>query len=533
MYRVLIVEDEELEKNAVKSILEKKYGDGIEVRTASDGAEALDICMDYSPEIVIMDIQMPNMSGIEASKAILDNDINARIILLTAYDYFEYAQKAVSIGIKQYLLKPIKNDKLYEAVEKQIGEIEKQKAKLDDILNAKENIEKLRPMVKDFIIDKIVNGDFQKAEIEEYLKILEIHFENAFVFLLEVPPRDHANQCISEAMLKNKIIEILSGSEKFKGCLLSCYGSYRYIAGLVCNKIGDEGAAEFDNRMKIVEYINELYREIYKTLFIKPRIGISDLSYGLESLHDCYRQALYAVNHGRDDISHYLDMADTGSEAKYPYEIEKEILTNVFLEGSEKLLESFERFSNSLIDGNIENISLIKKALLQLNMSVIKNVSEKLMAPYQLYDELILEELVKSSGINDLRYFSRQMLKDINQKVLKSFQSKNIQVVEKTKEYIEKKYAQEITLEDISRELNISPFHLSRLFKRETGYNIFDHLSMVRIDKAKLTLINSEVSVKEICYMVGYSDPNYFCKVFKKLVGLTPTSYRDLNRRKE
>jgi two-component system, response regulator YesN len=131
-----------------------------------------------------------------------------------------------------------------------------------------------------------------------------------------------------------------------------------------------------------------------------------------------------------------------------------------------------------------------------------------------------------------LKNFSWKLLRDINYKIIKNLQSKNIQVIEKTKEYVEKNYSQEIRLEDISRYLNISPFHLSRMFKRETGNNIFDYLSMVRIDKSKELLIGSEISVKEICYNVGYSDPNYYCKVFKKVVGLTPTTYRDLNREK-
>ena len=105
-------------------------------------------------------------------------------------------------------------------------------------------------------------------------------------------------------------------------------------------------------------------------------------------------------------------------------------------------------------------------------------------------------------------------------------------LIKRAKEFIKANYSKSITLEDVGREINVSPQYLSKLFKEETGENFIDYLTGIRIRIAKNLLEGDELSVKEICYSIGYSDPNYFSRIFKKIVGITPTEYKDefLNR---
>jgi two-component system response regulator YesN len=105
-------------------------------------------------------------------------------------------------------------------------------------------------------------------------------------------------------------------------------------------------------------------------------------------------------------------------------------------------------------------------------------------------------------------------------------------LIKRAKEYIKANYSKAITLEDVAREINVSPQYLSKLFKEETGENFIDYLTGIRIRIAKSLLEGDDVSIREICYSIGYSDPNYFSRIFKKIVGSTPTEYKDefLNR---
>ena len=99
-------------------------------------------------------------------------------------------------------------------------------------------------------------------------------------------------------------------------------------------------------------------------------------------------------------------------------------------------------------------------------------------------------------------------------------------VVEKAKEYIANYYNKDVSLDDVSREVNISSYYFSKIFKEETGQNFIEYLTNIRIDKAKELLLDSECTMKQICTMVGYSDPNYFSRSFKKKVGVTPTEFK-------
>jgi two-component system response regulator YesN len=98
-------------------------------------------------------------------------------------------------------------------------------------------------------------------------------------------------------------------------------------------------------------------------------------------------------------------------------------------------------------------------------------------------------------------------------------------IVQATKEYLETHYAEDISLDYIAEQVNISPQYFSKLIKKSTGYNFIDWLSILRVKKAKELLTNSNFTVKEVCFMVGYKDPNYFSRIFKKRIGITPSEY--------
>ena len=102
--------------------------------------------------------------------------------------------------------------------------------------------------------------------------------------------------------------------------------------------------------------------------------------------------------------------------------------------------------------------------------------------------------------------------------------------VDKAKEYINENYAKDISLDDVSREVDISPYYFSKVFKEETGENFIEYLTNIRIEKAKELLTETELSMKEICGSIGYSDPNYFSRTFKKNTGVTPTEYKEGKR---
>ena len=127
----------------------------------------------------------------------------------------------------------------------------------------------------------------------------------------------------------------------------------------------------------------------------------------------------------------------------------------------------------------------------------------------------------------ELRSWFLAKISDASRNVESKKQESSLSMVEKAKEYMQENYAKDLSLDDVSKTVNISPYYFSKLFKEEEGRNFIDYLTEIRIDKAKELLMDKNLSMKEICAAVGYSDPNYFSRSFKKNVGVTPTEYRE------
>jgi YesN/AraC family two-component response regulator len=135
------------------------------------------------------------------------------------------------------------------------------------------------------------------------------------------------------------------------------------------------------------------------------------------------------------------------------------------------------------------------------------------------------KELLEYTGIHLIEWAYNQFIHITGYEKPQSTIDYSNKVVQVTKEYLEAHYTEDITLEDVAAQVNVSPQYFSKLIKKNTGFNFIDWLSMMRVRKAKELLNNSSLTVKEVCYMVGYKDPNYFSRIFKKRVGITPSEY--------
>ena len=283
MYKIMIADDEKVAIDSLKFIIEKNFSDAEIAATARSGREAVEKAKEYVPDILFMDIHMPGINGLEAIREIRRHNSRIAVIVLTAFDQFEYAKDAINLGVMEYLLKPVNRAKVVEVVGKAMGQIREEK--------------EMRQ---------------QEQELREKLKYAE------------------------------------------------------------------------------------------------------------ESL----------------------------------------------------------------------------KALQDLQSSgAVQGMDAPSESPEQDPEDYKAGTLTRSA-----------------------------------KDYIKVNFSKTITLEDVAREIHVSPQYLSKLFKEETGENFIEYLTGIRIRNAKIMLEGDELSIKEICYSIGYSDPNYFSRIFKKIVGVTPTEYKDERR---
>ena len=197
MYRILIADDEKIVLDGIKFIIDKNFKD-IEYETARSGREAIEKTDSFKPDIVLMDIRMPGINGIEAIKKIKFRYDNIHFIIISAYEQFEFAKEAVNLGVIDYILKPINKAMLIKALEKAIDTIDKEvnnrRKEIEDI----EKYEKIKPFIEYSFIYSIILGNQSFITTKKYREILSLRSDSGYIIVIEFENTPRVNRSASE-----------------------------------------------------------------------------------------------------------------------------------------------------------------------------------------------------------------------------------------------------------------------------------------------------------------------------------------------
>lgn len=434
MYNLLIADDEELERRTIKSILYKSFGETFNIYEAKNGREAIEISDRVKPDIIIMDIKMPGINGMEAIKEIRKFLKEGYFIVLTAYDYFDYAKEAIEYDVKEYMLKPFKRNEFITKIQEAVRSIEDVKAKRREEILLKEKIFTLIPMMENELCYSIINDNLGNVDYKTYLEYLGMNFELGFAIIIRLIDN------IEESEKNNLKIKVNSYTrEYFKrqyNAISSCIFSEDIITFVETrrDKEVNEGG------MDVINLSNKIVFNIKEKFGLDAIVGVGKEYNGIELLSKSFKEALRDVS--------------TGNETQ--------------------------------------------------NENYFKNHLN-----YNDFDSQKLHE------------------KHINAKGTKDNYDEGRKIILKAVEYINENFKKDIMLEEVANFVNISSFYFSKIFKEYTGKNYVDYITDLRIEIAKDKLIEGIISIKEICYEVGYNDPNYFSRVFKKVEGLSPSEYKN------
>lgn len=414
MLKILVADDEKYERDSVISLIEENFKDKLTISKAKNGREAIEIAEQIRPEIIIMDIKMPGINGIKAIEEIRKTSSSTYFIMLTAYDYFDFAVEAVKLNVKEYLLKPFIRSELINKINNAIEFVEKKKAKRKSDIEKEEKINNLIGVLENELSYSIINNTLDSIDFNMHMNYLELDFSNAFSVIIKILASNSNNS------LKRQVGEYISELLKFK---YKAIGTYCYTENLIffieINKHKDINEEMTEN----TNIIKDIKREIERHFNIRILIGIGYCYSGINLMQKSYEEANKAINYKSESEVIHIGKIDIYS---YNQDYEK------------------------------EKSKLFKKVT----------------------------------------------------------------------EYIDINIKEDLNLESVANNFNLSPYYFSRSFKECMGCNLIDYINIVRIKKAKELLKRNEMSIKEIGYTVGYSDPNYFSKVFKKYEGYSPKEYK-------
>jgi len=528
MYRVMIVDDEALERQGLHLILEKHFGEEIDISDASNGKKAIEIAYMIKPDIVFMDMKMPGIDGIEAIKAIQQISPATKFVVVSAYDSFNYAQKAISMNVFAYLLKPVKRKDIIGCMDRLLLTKKIEIEKMHGELELKQQVKEIKPYFEQEFIQSVVDHNINRIHSLGDMQVLDKNWHYSYCISVKF---ETVKGSLKSDLQENKMM-VRRLKEKIKHYLKE---EYQAISGSVSENSMVIIVPATENQFKSGDISNAINVAEYllKSISDEPKgvvkIGLGNIVSKLEDLNDSYKGAVKALGDTNFDkeIRHIRDISKSVNETKsYPIEDEKQLCVMV----QQGLKNESEIMFNNIydwIDENVENIEDKRIKLLELTAVLDRSLPEKVKDfNWRRGSQGILDRKMTQSDILRLQLKLWSEISEVIDEINILRDTNMDSIINKAKDYILKNYVDEISLEEISQYVSVSPYYFSKLFKQQTGENFIDFLTYVRIEKAKEMLRVTDLSMKVIAKKVGYKDPNYFSRVFKKVTQMKPSDFR-------
>lgn len=534
--KVFLVEDEMVIRRGIKNSIDWEKEGYIFCGEASDGELAYPMIIKEKPDILITDIRMPFMDGLELCKLVKKELPNIKILILSGYDEFDYAKEAIRLGVTEYLLKPISSGKLLEALNGVSESIRREKEDKDLVRKYMEEMRENTEHEKQKFFEQMIAGNLSMADALETGKKYEMN--------------------LSAGMYNLLLFRFTLGKENRKsGELL---GEAEYAIEKLTERLeyvfefqrGVEGWAFLlmaDNEEQMSERVKELSKDLEEIMKNYSTIayfgGIGQPVARLRELEESFREAeralaaRFTMELNRiisvEDIrmAQNVDTLDDIEITSFG-EIEKTrtMLEKFLNNGAEDEIDEFvDVYINELPEENLKSV-LMRQYIIMDAYIVMMSFCEKIEGiegEMQAQSEELKNSMKTIQTLEEIKNYIRMLLKKIIGVRDTISGRRYSDIIEIAKDQIRKTYmSDEISLNTIAAEVGMSPSYFSSIFSKEMGKTFVEYLTEIRIDRAKELLMCSSMKTSEIGYEVGYKDPHYFSYIFKKTQNCTPKEFR-------
>lgn len=536
-HNLLIVDDEELIRQGLKARLEYLGIDVDKIFEASNGNEAIEVVKNHTVDIVVTDIRMPDMDGLTLIREIQKIEKNIQFVVLSGYAEFTYAEQAIRLGVKSYLLKPVSNEELKNTFQKLYADMER----LVQIQNAVRMKRQLDREKQEYVLEKEINTFLSTTEerimsVDLLCQLSGIPTEKSeqgrrkmYFCIIRVNKESYENKRFRQVdhelirfSIKNVFYELETSCKKF---IVNSLSDYNHLYALFFGEDEKVMREEIERLFLKMRSVLEVKMDIYLTFGVS-KVTEQMRGRAVSEAKDALKQRIIYGNSNiyfHEDIViwneqefprtqiHLLKQYLERSEADKIQELLQEIFSEELVQryGSSYLRIMWVRILNMIFqyfDGKgsktIGAEELLSNFNLPEHMQSLAEIRQKISD--------ILMDRMKTEGISEVRARSR---------------------IQMAVRYIHEHYRENITILDLAERYEMSPNYFSSIFKREIGVSAVNYITDVRMKEAQELLSHSDSSVVDIAKKVGYEDGQYFFRVFKKHTGMTPLRYREENRR--
>ena len=533
MYSVFAVDDEPIVLEGIRSKIDWEGSSFTFAGEATDGEIALSMIHELKPDILITDIKMPFMDGLQLAEAIKRTQPWIKIIILSGHDEFDYAKKAISIGIEEYLLKPFTPEELLASLKKAALEIDKERKQLSDISKLKEELKSSTALIKKEFLNNLVHGAADTNTVMQKCAELGISLISRYykVLISRIESRSGNTQNQQEACsLLNSYSEAINQAVSF----------FHHSNLLVCIFKGSTQAELDDNAFRAAETIGHIVTKnadctvltaIGKTVehLSQLKISYEDAKQILEIENKDSQNRIISSDDLDEPAGTNTDSSTASSSTQLDLKENDPLVDRLKYAGKNDISAIIEE-SMTLIRSNQKQFSVFASYLLVDLIFAVSKLVEKLGGNIkELYPEILqrsfIDEGIKNES--DFRNKVSQVLTFALEYRDSKITGKYGDVILKAKRFIEENYAdQNTTLSSVAQAVCLSPNHFSTIFSQECKTTFIEYLTNVRIENAKRLMRETDMKGYDIAYECGFSDPHYFSYIFKKNTGLSPREYK-------
>lgn len=497
LYRLLLVDDETLELETLRDYVNWKELGVDRIFTASNGMDAYRRLGEYDPDIIITDIKMPVMDGIEFARKVYAEGRKAKIIFLTGYDDFPFVRAAFQVEAVDYLLKPFSVGQISEAVGRVTRELEK------DRFNDRS---RRRLLQKD--LELLLSGESSPEALgarEELAGLVARGF-----------PQEHVEIRGYGSFTAGRVQEI-----RFAMYDLEYSGSRNGR----CDFLFARRADPHDSIGRLKGLLEENGIAGVRWLYDSRPMTVREISARSAFLNSCEPYLYYCPEGGEIDAGVFSKYSFSGTP---PERIDGEL--------AEALIAGNKALAVSLLDrwfGGMENERLKKESVAEEVFHLYRYIcadfleQDRTVGTRLPNESAIWNILARAEFFSEVRSLLRQYVSNLADGVAEKKLSKNSVLTARVLKFLDENYARPVTVEEIASALYFSPNYVRNIFKEQTGRTILDYLTEVRMNRAKELLRDRALRVRQVSAMVGYESVSYFCAVFARTFGRSPNDYRN------
>lgn len=536
MYRVLIVDDEMLVRNYIRSLLDWESYGFIVCGEAANGMEALEKINSYRPELVIMDISMPVMDGVALSERIASEYPNSRMFVLSGYDDYHYVRRTMKNGAIDYILKDRLDDEELGRILNQVSNVIEKEEHRKTVLKSEENrIEIIKEIASEQYIKDLFFGTRQYTDeivgsivlplsqvCQKGYVVAVMQIGNYFIRTNGMADNDKEKFVRS---VKNLCVQSMDEQAE-KLVIYLGEGRFGFVFPI------DSCCSEASLYGWLNQITNKISFTLNKYINVQTLWGLSRRSHSLEKISTCFQDALRVLKaklqmDSPEKSSNSSEQAQGLRFHSLSLRQEKELLVGIESGDKEMVVKTLDNIFSALSENGKDRDSF-QLIVNELIATAIKVSSEYNLDTSKIYqscgvdinnlvcekDTVIIKDRIKS--------IYRAL---IEESAKRCYVGDYSEYSKKAIDYISLNYKEDISLVKMAEDIGISPAYFSRLFRKDTDYNFIEYVNKVRIEMAKKRLENGEKNLKKLCQDVGFKSYSYFFKVFKELSGTTPLNY--------